>query len=189
MIVLDPRGCVVARYYLDVFPQISDPQPFGAARSQPGVRPADACAAATNIQPGAAQQAGIAGGAGSCLDRLAPRSVVRGRARFRRGRLVLRGTAADRGCRARLARVTVTVGKRVARGRCRFVDARGRLGRARNCLRGLPLLARGTSRWSLRLRARLPRGRYVLLARAVDTAGNVEPARRRGPNVGRLSLG
>jgi hypothetical protein len=36
------------------------------------------------------------------------------------------------------------------------------------------------------VRARLPRGRYVLIVRAVDTAGNTEKARRRGTNVARL---
>jgi hypothetical protein len=158
----------------------------GAARSQPAVTPGGTCGIGGGIQAGAASRAGL-GSAGGCLDHRAPRSDVRGRARLRHGRLVLRGTSRDRGCRKRVARVTVTVGKRVARGRCRFIDARGHLGRRRACLKGAPqLLARGRSRWSLRMRARLPRGRYVLLVRAVDTAGNTEKPRRRGRNVARL---
>jgi hypothetical protein len=185
MIVLDSSGCPVARYYLKVFPA-SAASPFARARTGPPVTPADACARAlaAGVQPGAASRA-LSG----CADRLAPRSVVRGRARLRRGRLVLRGTATDRGCRRRVARVTVTVGRRVARGRCRYLGANGRLGKRRHCLHGAPLLlAHGRARWSLRVRARLPRGRYVLIVRAVDTAGNTERARRRGRNVARLKI-
>jgi hypothetical protein len=183
MMVLDSHGCPVARYYLNVFPAASPPS-LGQARTGPAVRPPAACSApgAGGVQPAAARQA-----LGGCNDRLAPRSVIRGRPRLRRGRLVLHGVARDRGCRNRVARVTVTVGRRVARGRCRFIDARGHLGRPRHCLRGAPqLLARGRAHWTLRVRARLPRGRYVLLVRAVDTAGNTERARRRGANVARL---
>jgi hypothetical protein len=182
MMVLDARGCPVARYYLNVFPA-SGAQPLGRAQPAPGVTAANACADPdSGLQPGAASSA-LSG----CLDRLAPRSVVRGHGRLRHRRLVLRGTASDRGCRKRIARVTVTVGKRVARGRCRYLGPNGRLGKRRHCLRGAPqLLARGRARWKLRVRARLPRGRYVLLVRAVDTAGNVEKARRRGANVTRL---
>jgi hypothetical protein len=58
--------------------------------------------------------------------------------------------------------------------------APGRLGRARSCHRPLELLARGTARWRLSIRAHLPRGRYLVTARAIDTAGNASaPARRR----------
>jgi hypothetical protein len=184
MMVLDPHGCPVARYYLNVFPASSAKSP-GHARTGPRVTPPDACsggALAAGLQPAVASSV-LPG----CADRVAPRSVVRGHARVRHGRLLLRGTARDRGCRARVARVTVTVGKRVARGHCRYLGANGRLGQRRRCLRGAPqLLARGRARWKLNVRARLPRGRYVLLVRAVDTAGNTERARRRGSNVARL---
>jgi hypothetical protein len=185
MIVLDAHGCPVARDYLNVFPA-SAAAPFARAETGPRVTPANGCAGAlpAGLQAGAASQA-LSG----CADRLAPRSVVRGRARLRRGRLLVRGTAADRGCRKRVARVTVTVGRRVGRGRCRYLGANGRVGKPRRCLRGAPqLLARGRGRWSLRVRARLPRGRYVLIVRAVDTAGNMEKARRRGRNVTRLKI-
>ena len=51
----------------------------------------------------------------------------------------------------------VSIAKRTARGRCRFVGRRGRLGRARPCSRRL------TFRRRMPLRtARLPRGRYVV---------------------------
>ncbi len=184
MLVLDARGCPVARHYLNVFPA-STAKPVGGARSGPAITPPDRCAGgalAAGLQPAAAAQA-LSG----CADRLAPRSVVRGHARLRHRRLLLRGTARDRGCRKRVARVTVTVGKRVARGRCRYLGANGRLGKRRHCLRGAPqLLARGRAKWTLHVHARLSRGRYVLLVRAVDTAGNTEKARRRGANVTRL---
>jgi hypothetical protein len=69
--------------------------------------------------------------------------------------------------------------------RCRFVDARGRLTPVRGCGRPIRLLARGRNHWSLRLPLHLPRGRYTLVAVAVDTAGNAE-ASRRGRNALRL---
>jgi hypothetical protein len=178
--VLDAHGCPSARYYLDVFP----PAPAavrtqGPAQPQPPIQP-NRC-----DRPGALQSGALRGATG-CTDRSAPSSRIR-KHRLRRGRLTLSGTSVDRGCRKRVSRVTVTIGRRVKRGRCRFLQPNGRLGRARSCRRGVQLAARGSSRWHLSARARgLPRGTYVALARGVDTAGNVERARRRGPNVAKL---
>jgi hypothetical protein len=112
---------------------------------------------------------------------------VAGRPRLRHGRIVLRGRSADRGCAA-LARVTVTVRNRKRQGSCRYLTPAGRLGHRQRCKHGPRLLARGTASWRLRVRAKLPRGRYILVARAVDTAGNTETAHHRGPNVARLRV-
>jgi len=90
---------------------------------------------------------------------------------------VARGTARDRGC-ARLARVTVTVRTRMKHRRCRYLGPDGRLGKRARCRRGPRLLAHGTAHWRLSVRAKLPPGRYVLVARAVDSAGNEEKARK-----------
>ena len=83
--------------------------------------------------------------------------------------------------------MTVTFGRRVARAALPLhLGTNGSLGPARRCNHGLQLLAHGTTRWTLNLRARLPRGRYVALV-AVDTAANMEKARKRGANVAKLT--
>jgi hypothetical protein len=86
---------------------------------------------------------------------------------------VLAGRSADRGC-GRVSRVLVAIARESTRRSCRFLDARGKLGTRRSCLRTTYLRARGRTRWTLRLPARLPRGRYKLWVRGIDAAGNVE---------------
>jgi hypothetical protein len=65
------------------------------------------------------------------------------------------------------------------RDRCRYLRRNGRLGRASSCHRGKYLRARGARRWRLKIRARLPAGRYEIRARARDRAGNRERGRTR----------
>jgi hypothetical protein len=75
--------------------------------------------------------------------------------------------------------VSVGIGRRVAGGRCRFLTTSGSFGKPVSCQHPGYLRASGTAHWRLRLANRLPRGRYVAWARAVDAAGNVE---RRAPS-------
>lgn len=112
-----------------------------------------------------------------CLDKFAPRSrPLRRSLRVTRRGLRLRGRTTDTGCGSRLATVAVSVARTTKDGRCRFLRGNGRFTPARSCRRtgGTYLRARGTGSWSLRLRARLPRGRYKAWVRAIDAAGNVE---------------
>ena len=123
-----------------------------------------------------------------CKDLQAPRTTIarRGRLRSRLSarRVVVRGHASDLACGLRrqssLARVEVALARRVG-GRCRYLGPRGRLARrARPCRmrRFLPArLAWVTRRgrvFVLRRRARLPAGRYVVVARGTDRSGLVE---------------
>jgi subtilase family serine protease len=113
----------------------------------------------------------------ACRDRSAPLSRFTRRAlRASQRRLVLAGTSSDRGCGARsagrVARVTVAVARLRAR-RCRFLRGRTGLTPSRSCARATYVKARGTSRWRLTMRRRLPRGSYRAYVRAVDAAGNV----------------
>jgi hypothetical protein len=115
------------------------------------------------------------GPAVGCVDLRAPR------ARFTRvsvGRhgVSARGTATDVGCgplAGRVRRVEVAVAQHVPGG-CRFLDATGRLAHRADCHRRIWLAARGTASWRFARQAALPRGRYVVLVRGTDRAGNVQ---------------
>jgi hypothetical protein len=130
-----------------------------------------------------------------CLDRLPPRTTLKrsGFKRLRGGRLRFRGSSVDVLCTGKVSRkrgnrVYLSVAK-VGRNRCRFVSARGRLTPPRSCRRPILLRARGGSpRWSRVLPgARLPKGTYRAVVRAIDPLGNKErPNRRR--NVIRFKL-
>lgn len=123
-----------------------------------------------------------------CADARTPRSVLsRARSSLRTTRILVRGTASDRGCAATAAtrerpgslrRVSVAVALK-AGGRCRFAGRAGKLGALRSCSSPRFVTARGKSRWRLDLRGRFPKGTYAITVRAVDAAGNAQrtPAR------------
>jgi hypothetical protein len=69
-------------------------------------------------------------------------------------------------------RVTVAV-VRLSGRRCRFMRSVTGFLSSRSCTRATYIKARGTSRWHLTTRRRLPRGTYRAYVRAVDSAGNV----------------
>lgn len=79
--------------------------------------------------------------------------------------------------------VQVALARRVAGGRCRFVARSGRVTRPRSCRRRTYLRARGTARWTLRIRHRLPRGRYVVAARSYDAHHQRSRVRTRSARV------
>jgi hypothetical protein len=131
-----------------------------------------------------------------CRDKRAPSSKVKkGSLRRSGGSISLAGTSRDSGgcakTKARTAndrggvrRVFVSVGKIVGRNRCRFLTSKGTLaGQSRKCSRPILLRAKGGGKWSFSHRARLPRGKYHAVVRAVDKAGNKErPAKRNNIN-------
>ena len=117
-------------------------------------------------------------GTGACAERPVAR-ITRHRV-GRHRRLTISGRAAERPCAhagAQLRRsqrirvVLVSISRPAGRGRCRFVTSAGRLSRPRPCRRALPLRARGTSRWSLTRRLRVPPGRYLVGVLAFDARG------------------
>lgn len=209
MIVLDPNGCVVARHYLDAFPDLNTSRTLGRAVTQVVVLPDEPCTApprapTPGVQNGPALGAGLqvpegtpgapAGRMGSrgCSHRVRPRShVALRRITVRPGAtLRLSGRGFPHGCsraQGRLARVTVVIFRSAGKGRCRFVNARGRLGPATRCGRPVRLLARGTLRWSLRLRLHVAAGSYTAVTRAVDRSGLME-AYHHGLNSARISV-
>jgi hypothetical protein len=134
--------------------------------------------------PVAQQGGGGGGGPGpsTCSDTARPQaSFLAGRkgAAAKKRKLNLHGRASDAGCVAtisvagRVARVEVAISRK-AGTKCRFVAAGGKLGKARICSRRVFLKAKGTTKWSLSLKRKLPRGGYTVLVRARDAAGNLQ---------------
>jgi subtilase family serine protease len=127
------------------------------------------------------QVTGIAGRkVGSCTDATAPRSKFKRKSlRASRRKLVLAGSASDRGCgtsgAGKVKRVRVAVA-RLSGKRCRFLALKAGFAKPRSCKRAGYLVARGTTKWKLILRRRLPAGSYRAYVRATDSAGNAGKA-------------
>ena len=79
----------------------------------------------------------------------------------------------------RVKRVLVSVGL-VAHGKCRFLGANGRLGKARKCSKAVFLAAKvkngpgKLTSWTFKKKVSLPLGRYVVAVRGVDPKGHRE---------------
>jgi hypothetical protein len=129
--------------------------------------------------------------ASACPDKIAPVSRT-GRTKLHVGTTGLRvsGTSRDKGCKSsnlitgagHVARVDVSIAK--VRGKslvnCRFLKANGKLTGDRRCRKPVLLRAKGLERWSFKIAAKLPKGHYRLVVRAVDRASNKEkPAKGR----------
>ncbi|MEA2465996.1 MAG: hypothetical protein QOJ57_122, partial [Thermoleophilaceae bacterium] len=122
-----------------------------------------------------------------------PRSSISHRHRkATRRRLALSGRSIVVDCSTgklatgKVKRVRVSVARRQSARRCRFLRAGGRLGTRRTCAKPSYLNARVRSKrgsrnktlWTLKLRVRLPRGRYVATVRGVDATGRRETIAR-----------
>jgi hypothetical protein len=120
---------------------------------------------------------GGSGGGAGCAAKPSSK-IAKRRTRTSHKRLLVQGTASPSGCAgAGVAHVYVVVYRKV-HGRCRFLRRNGTLSRARSCRRPLELRAGGVARWKLRLRLRVPAGRYVILSDAVES-NNAHQARGR----------
>jgi hypothetical protein len=176
MLVYACDGSVAKRFYVDVYPAIESPPKLGPATHGTVETGCGAGTEGPRSGPVPPVAPVTTPGGKRCADKRRPRSRLV-RARLSRRHVAVRGRSSDRGC-AHLSAVLVSISKPRA-GRCRFVQANGRLSARRSCRRPLLLRARGKRAWKLSLRARLPRGRYRVLARAVDRRGNKErPAGR-----------
>jgi hypothetical protein len=152
----------------------------------------------SNTKPLGGPAGGPSGGS-RCLDKKPPRSTVKRRGlKLRPGRVVLAGKSRDvGGCataaartprdRGGIKRVLVSIAKVRGRHGCRFLTRKGVLSPKRGCRRPILLRAKGSKRWRLSRAARLPRGKYRAVARAVDRAGNKERPRK-GRNIIRFTV-
>jgi hypothetical protein len=142
----------------------------------------------TFAAPHAASQPGP-----GCRDRTAPTSKFKKTARTAgvRRKLKLSGTSSDRGCgksfRGTVRRIRVSIARRTG-NKCRSLLANGKLSRKRtSCRRTTYVSGKGTTKWSLTLKRRLPKGQYQIWVRGIDAAGNVEKKSRKR-NFKRLRL-
>jgi hypothetical protein len=118
-----------------------------------------------------------------CADRKRPVSVfARKTSSIGAARLLLRGTASDKGCAAAaktreragaVKKVSVAVALKSA-GKCRYVSRKGTVGTRRSCKTPVFLTARGTTKWRLDLKGAFKPGTYVVRVRSRDGAGNAE---------------
>jgi hypothetical protein len=118
---------------------------------------------------------------------LADRSVTAGKRTA-----VLRGTAKDTGCAATrsksgtkgaIKRVQVSVTLKAGK-KCRYLTDAGKLTKPVTCSTPLSVVARGKGTWSLKVSAKLPKGRYAVKAVSIDGAGNVSKTARGALKIG-----
>jgi hypothetical protein len=195
MIVLGPGGCVVARYYVNVFPDLSG-SGMGDVSDEPPVIADHACrpqnrGQVAELQPIAADQAGlpIPRADVKLVDTLTLFHVRRAKTGCARGlalpavtlhigRTALTGTAVAHGCgrgtTGTVARVVLSIFARPSgpgTSVCRFLEPLGTLGPSAPCAAPLRLLVTGTNRWTFPVPTDLPAGRYDVAVRAFDTDG------------------
>jgi hypothetical protein len=119
----------------------------------------------------------VKGSRTGCQDRIAPVSTLSKRSHFSRKGIALRGATRDKGCgkngRGKVARVTLAIARRVGK-KCQWLRPKKGFGPVGSCTRKVYVRAKGTSKWTFRLRAKLKRGTYVVVPRAFDAVGNRE---------------
>jgi hypothetical protein len=98
-----------------------------------------------------------------------------GAAKAKLGRIKLTGRSVRVAGRSKCAVPVRVAIARQAKGKCRFLQASGRLGKARPCSKPVYLKAKGKRRFTLVRKAKLPRGRYLVLGKA----GKSKPVRKR----------
>ncbi len=103
--------------------------------------------------------------------------INRGKAHASRKGITASGSARERVCtgvsaatrsRNRVVKVFVAIYRPAGRGRCRFLLRNGHLTKPLPCSRPIEYRARGTSRWTFTLRAKIPSGFYLVRSDAVD---------------------
>jgi hypothetical protein len=98
-----------------------------------------------------------------------PKSSKASRKKFK----TISGTAADD---TTVAKVEVAV-VQVKGKTCKSMRSNGSLSKT-SCTAPRYVAARGTSKWSLRIRKTLPKGKYMVYARATDDAGSTQVTRK-----------
>ena len=119
-----------------------------------------------------------AGGRPRCGDRTGPTSRFKSVKRRGRG-LRATGTSAFKKCKGSAAgkvkRVLVALKLQTTKKKCRYLTKKGRLSKAMSC-KAKPsyFTAKGTTRWTFKVKGPLPSGKYLALVTAKDNIGNPE---------------
>lgn len=123
----------------------------------------------------------VKGQRSSCKDRTPPVTKLSKKSHFSRRGIALKGTASDKGCgprgRGKVARVTLAISHRVGH-KCQWLGKKGKFGKTTSCKKKTYVTAKGTSKWTFRLKRKLKKGTYAVVPRSIDSVGNQEkPAR------------
>jgi hypothetical protein len=92
---------------------------------------------------------------------------------------VLHGTSNYKRCKGgaagKVKRVTVMLKLQISKKKCRYLTRKGKLGKTTRCTK-VPAFftAKGTTRWTYKVKGPLPTGKYVGLVLATDNLGNKE---------------
>jgi hypothetical protein len=172
---VDPQtGCATTIFPGDPFDTF-DVQDAGNSQPAAAYISREACSASTS--GGTGSEGLVNGVKASCRDTTAPVSTLSRRSRFTRRGITLRGVSTDRGCgpggKGQVAQVSLAISRRVGK-RCQWLQPKGRFSRTRSCSRKTYVPAHGTSHWTYRLKAKLRKGVYAVVPRAIDAVGNQE---------------
>lgn len=85
-------------------------------------------------------------------------------------RLVLQGTTSTT-CGAKVKSVQLRITRSAGKGKVRFLKANGTLTKPMAASTKATLVAKGTTRWSLKAKRALPKGTYTVTVEAIDAAG------------------
>lgn len=121
---------------------------------------------------------------GGCADRFRPVAKLRSVKLTRKGAKVT-GSARDRGCGGKagaVTRVSVSVSRKVGR-KCTYLLGNGKFSKAKTCRSPGFQLAKGTKRFTFKVKGRLPKGRYTVAVQASDAAGNLSRGPKRTARV------
>jgi hypothetical protein len=119
----------------------------------------------------------VLGQKAGCHDKIAPVTTIGRGSRFTRKGITLKGTASDKGCgpngRGTVSRVSLAISRRVGK-KCQWLQAKGGFSSVRSCTKKTYVTAKGTSKWTYKLKAGLKKGTYAVVPRAIDSVGNQE---------------
>src|SRR3954451_19240128 len=112
-----------------------------------------------------------------CHDRIAPTTAIAKGSKFSRSGISLKGRSKDRGCgkngAGKVAHVSLAISRRVGK-KCQWLQPKGGFGQTGSCRKKTYVQAKGTSRWTFKLKAKLKKGTYTVVPRAIDSVGNLE---------------
>jgi hypothetical protein len=167
---VDPRtGCATTIFPGDPFDRF-DVQDAGDSKPAAAYIAREACG-------GSSDGAAVLGGKAGCHDTTAPVSTLLRGSRFTRRGITLRGVSRDRGCgpngEGQVAQVSLAISRRVGK-RCQWLQPKGGFSKRRSCARKTYVPAKGAGRWTYKLKAKLRKGTYAVVPRAIDAVGNRE---------------